>query len=62
MYDAEVVAAIAADDLAALAEAYDRYADRLHSYCWFLLRDPADTAEAVEDTFSVLLRPPVTRL
>ena len=31
--------------------AYDRYADCLYTYCRFHLRDPADTLDAVEDTF-----------
>jgi DNA-directed RNA polymerase specialized sigma24 family protein len=51
MRDAEVVVTIVAGDLSGLAEAYDRYADRLHSYCWFLLGDPADAADAVTDAF-----------
>jgi DNA-directed RNA polymerase specialized sigma24 family protein len=51
MRDAEVVVTIVAGDLSGLAEAYDRYADRLHSYCWFMLGDPADAADAVTDAF-----------
>lgn len=36
-----------------LAATYDRYADRLYTYCRFLLPDPADAVDAVEDTFLV---------
>jgi DNA-directed RNA polymerase specialized sigma24 family protein len=51
MRDAEVVVTIVAGDLSGLAEACDRYADRLHSYCWFMLGDSADAADAVTDAF-----------
>jgi RNA polymerase sigma factor (sigma-70 family) len=53
MEDPEVVAAIVAGDPAGLAEAYDRYATPLYSYCRSLLREPADAADAVQDTFLV---------
>jgi DNA-directed RNA polymerase specialized sigma24 family protein len=53
MEDPEVVAAIVAGDPAGLAEAYDRYAMPLYSYCRSMLREPADAAEAVQDTFLV---------
>src|SRR5512146_433453 len=53
MEDPEVVAAIVAGDPAGLAEAYDRYATPLYSYCRALLREPADAADAVQDTFLV---------
>jgi len=53
MEDPEVVAAIVAGDPAGLAEAYDRYAMPLHSYCRSMLREPADAADAVQDTFLV---------
>jgi len=53
MEDPEVVAAIVAGDPAGLAEAYDRYAMPLYSYCRSLLREPADAADAVQDTFLV---------
>ncbi len=53
MEDPEVVAAIVAGDPAGLAEAYDRYASPLYSYCRSLLREPADAADAVQDTFLV---------
>ena len=53
MGDSEVVASIVAGDPAGLAEAYDRYADALFGYCRSLLREPADAADAVQDTFVI---------
>ena len=53
MEDPEVVAAIVAGDPAGLAEAYDKYAVPLYSYCRSMLRAPADAADAVQDTFLV---------
>lgn len=53
MEDPEVVAAIVAGDPAGLAEAYDRYAVPLYSYCRSMLPQPADAADAVQDTFLV---------
>jgi len=53
MHDSEVVAAIAAGDPDGLAEAYDRYAAPLYTYCRSLLREPADAADAVQDTFVI---------
>ena len=53
MRDSEVVAAIVAGDPAGLAEAYDRYAAPLHSYCRMMLGEPADAADAVQDTFVI---------
>jgi RNA polymerase sigma factor (sigma-70 family) len=53
MEDAEVVAAIVAGDPAGLAEAYDRYAVPLYAYCCSVLREPADAADAVQDTFLI---------
>ncbi len=53
MEDSEVVAAILAGDLAGLGEAYDRYATSLYSYCRSMLREPADAADAVQDTFVI---------
>lgn len=51
--DREVVASIAAGDPAGLGEAYDRYAPGLHAYCRSMLREPADAADAVQDTFVI---------
>ena len=53
MRDNEIVAAIVASDLDGLAEAYDKYAAGLYGYCRSLLREPADAADAVQDTFVV---------
>jgi RNA polymerase sigma factor (sigma-70 family) len=53
MRDREVVAAIMAGDSAGLAEAYDRYATPLYSFCRTMLREPADAADAVQDTFVI---------
>ena len=53
MQDREVVAAIVAGDPNGIAEAYDRYAMPLYSYCRSLLREPADAADAVQDTFLI---------
>jgi RNA polymerase sigma factor (sigma-70 family) len=53
MRDSEVVAAIVAGNPEGLAEAYDRYASRLYTYCRSLLREPADAADAVQDTFVI---------
>jgi RNA polymerase sigma factor (sigma-70 family) len=53
MRESEVVASIVAGDPNGLAEAYDRYAAALYSYCRSLLREPADAADAVQDTFLI---------
>ncbi len=53
MRDSEVVAAIVAGDPGGLAEAYDRYAAPLYAYCCSLLREPADAADVVQDTFVI---------
>src|SRR5580698_7806910 len=53
MEDRDVVAAIVAGDPAGLAEAYDRYAVPLYAYCCSMLREPADAADAVQDTFLI---------
>jgi RNA polymerase sigma factor (sigma-70 family) len=53
MRDREIVAAIVAGDPAGLAAAYDSYADVLHRYCRSLLAEPADAADAVQDTFVI---------
>ena len=53
MHDSEVVASIVAGDADGLAEAYDRYADPLYKYCRTMLSDPADAADAVQDTFVI---------
>jgi len=53
MRDRDIVAAIVASDPAGLAAAYDRYAAGLFSYCQVLLTEPADAADAVQDTFVI---------
>jgi RNA polymerase sigma factor (sigma-70 family) len=53
MQDRDVVAAIVAGDPAGLAAAYDAYAASLHAYCRTLLGQPADAADAVQDTFVI---------
>ena len=53
MRDSEVVASVVGGDPDGLAEAYDRYADSLYRYCLFLLGDPADAADTVQDTFVI---------
>jgi RNA polymerase sigma factor (sigma-70 family) len=53
MDDREIVAAIAAGDLAGLADAYDEYAGSLYGYCHWMLGDPDDASDAVQDTFVI---------
>ena len=53
MRDRNIVAAIVAGNPAGLAAAYDRYAADLFSYCQILLPEPADAADAVQDTFVI---------
>src|SRR5215469_12932772 len=49
--DAQIVAAIVDGYASGLAAAYDRYAAALYTYCRSLLAEPADAADAVQDTF-----------
>lgn len=49
--DTELVAGVLAGDRDAFAVVYDRYADRLHDFCWSVLRDRDEAADAVQDTF-----------
>jgi RNA polymerase sigma factor (sigma-70 family) len=53
MRDSEIVAAVVAGDPDGLGEAYDRYAAPLYAYCRSLLHEPADAADAVQDTFLI---------
>src|SRR5689334_8535618 len=53
MRDSEAVAAIVAGDPAGLADAYDRYAGPLYTFCLGILREPADAADVVQDTFVI---------
>lgn len=49
--DGQLVAGVLAGDRQAFAAVYDRYADRLHDFCWSVLRDRDEAADAVQDTF-----------
>ena len=51
--DRDIVAAIVAGDPAGLSAAYDSYAAGLFGYCRSLLGEPADAADAVQDTFVI---------
>jgi RNA polymerase sigma factor (sigma-70 family) len=51
--DGEIVAAIVAGEPSGIAAAYDRYAPALYGYCRSLLTEPADAADAVQDTFII---------
>ncbi|HVT67950.1 MAG TPA: sigma-70 family RNA polymerase sigma factor, partial [Trebonia sp.] len=53
MRDSELAASIVDGDPDAIAEAYDRYADLLWSYCRSLLSDSADASDVVLDTFVI---------
>ena len=49
--DSDLVSAASAGDQSALAEIYDRYADRIHDFCHSMLRDRHEAADAMQDTF-----------
>ena len=51
--DAQLVRAATVGDRNAFAAIYDRYADRLHDFCWGLLRDRDEAADATQDAFLV---------
>jgi RNA polymerase sigma factor (sigma-70 family) len=53
MDDRELIAAMAAGDLAGIAAAYDKYAALLYGYCHWILDQPDAAAEAVRDTFVI---------
>ena len=53
MDDREIVAAIVAGDLAGLAAAYDEHAASLYGYCRWVLNEPGNAADAVEETFVI---------
>jgi RNA polymerase sigma factor (sigma-70 family) len=52
-FDRTVVAAITAGDRWGIAMAYDRYAAALYGYCHWTLRDSADAAASLQDTFVI---------
>jgi RNA polymerase sigma factor (sigma-70 family) len=51
--DSEIVESIVAGRPEGLAACYDKYADALYTYCRSTLRDTADAADAVQDTFVI---------
>jgi RNA polymerase sigma factor (sigma-70 family) len=53
VHDRDIVAAIAARDATGVAAAFDRYAPGLYAYCLSRLGEPAEAADAVQDTFIV---------
>jgi RNA polymerase sigma factor (sigma-70 family) len=53
MDDAQLVRAARAGDRAAFAALYDRYGDRLHDFCYSILRDRDDAADAMHDAFLI---------
>jgi RNA polymerase sigma factor (sigma-70 family) len=53
MDDREIVAAIVAGDLTGLAAAYDEHAESLYGYTRWMLGEPDEAADAVENTFAV---------
>lgn len=53
MDDAALVLSARTGDRAALAAIYDRYGDRLHDFCWSILRDRHEAADAFHDAFCI---------
>ena len=53
MKDREIIAAIVAGDPAGLAGLYDKYAESLYGYCWWMLGGSDCAADAVQDTFVI---------
>ena len=51
MDDASLVAAVRSGDPNGWAAIYDTYADRLHDFCWSVLRDRDEAADALHDAF-----------
>ncbi|NDL59163.1 sigma-70 family RNA polymerase sigma factor [Phytoactinopolyspora mesophila] len=49
--DADLVVRARAGDRDAFAAIYDRFADRIHDFCWSMLRNRDDAADATQDTF-----------
>ncbi len=49
--DAEIVVAAVAGDSAAIGDIYDRYADRVYSFCQSRLRNHEQAADATHETF-----------
>ena len=53
MRDRDIAASLAAGNPAGLAAAYDHHAAGLYGYCRSLLSEPADAADAAQDTFII---------
>ena len=53
MDDREIVEATVDGDLSGLAAAYDEYSESLYGYCRWMLAEPEDAADAVENTFVI---------
>jgi RNA polymerase sigma factor (sigma-70 family) len=53
MDDREIVAAIAAGDPAGLAGAYDEHAESLYGYCRWMVGEPEDAADGIQDAFVI---------
>jgi RNA polymerase sigma factor (sigma-70 family) len=51
MDDATLAAAARSGDTDAWAAIYDKYADKLHDFCWSVLRDQHEAADALHDAF-----------
>ena len=51
MTDAQLVQAASGGDSAAFGDLYDRYTDRVHTFAYARLRDPADAADALQQIF-----------
>jgi len=49
--DADLVAAFRGGDTSAFATLYDRFADRIHTFAFTRLRNDADAADVLQDTF-----------
>jgi RNA polymerase sigma factor (sigma-70 family) len=49
--DAQLVVAAKAGDASAFGDLFDRYGDRVHTFCYSRLRNDADAADALQDTF-----------
>src|ERR1700744_516515 len=49
--DERLALAAARGDDAAFARLYERYAARLHGYCWTILRDDAHVQDALQSTW-----------
>src|ERR1035441_3809345 len=52
-FDREIVGSIIEGAPPGLGAAYDQYAGGLYAYCRSLLGEPADAADAVQDTFII---------